>query len=81
MMSQNSVGRLQAIQAGNQIAAQQVRQLQKLRQLMMTQMQMQSAFMATQSDKDAVQTAQSELYYGKPVDARVGNETAGLWRN
>jgi P-type conjugative transfer protein TrbJ len=81
MMSQNSVGRLQAIQAGNQIAAQQVRQIQKLRQLMMTQMQMQSAFMATQSDKEAVQTAQSELYYGKPVDARVGNETAGLWRN
>lgn len=79
-MSQTSVGRLQAIQAGNQIAAQQVRQLQKLRQLLMTQMQMQSAFMATQSDKESVQSAQSEKYYQKPVDARAGDETVGLWR-
>lgn len=79
-MSENSVGRLQAIQAGNQIAAQQVRQLQKLRQLLMTQMQMQSAFMATQSDKESVQTAQGAKYYQEPVDARTGDETVGLWR-
>jgi len=81
MLSQNSVGRLQAIQAGNQIAAQQVRQIQKLRQLLMAQMQMQSTFMATQSDKEAVQTAQSEKYYNEPIDAQVGDETVGLWRD
>ena len=39
---------MQAIQAGNMIAAQQVRQVQMLRQLVMAQMGMQAAFLAGQ---------------------------------
>lgn len=39
--SQSAVGRMQAIQAGNEIASQNVQQLQKLRDLMATQINMQ----------------------------------------
>jgi P-type conjugative transfer protein TrbJ len=56
-MSQDAVGRMQAIQAGNMIAAQQVRQVQMLRQLMMAQVGMQAAFLAGQEDKAASQDA------------------------
>jgi type IV secretion system protein TrbJ len=54
-LSQSAVGRMQALQAGNQIAAQQVRQTQMLRQLLMAQMGMQAAFLAGQEDRDAAQ--------------------------
>lgn len=51
-----SVGALQATQAGVMVAGQQVQQLQKLRQLFMSQMQAQNSFMAgqaqAQSDKN-----------------------------
>ena len=56
-MSQHAVGRMQAIQAGNMIAAQQVRQVQMLRQLVMAQMGMQAAFLAGREDKLASQDA------------------------
>jgi P-type conjugative transfer protein TrbJ len=72
--SETAAGRLQAIQAGNQIAAQQVRQIQLLRQLMMTQMQMQGAYLAAQTDRDNVQKAQGELFFGTAPGTVVGNE-------
>jgi len=72
--SETAAGRLQAIQAGNQIAAQQVRQIQLLRQLMMTQMQMQGAYLAAQTDRDNVQKAQGELFFGAVPGTVVGNE-------
>lgn len=49
--SQTAVGRMQAIQAGNEIAAQNVQQLQKLRDLLATQINMQGNYMAQQDDR------------------------------
>ena len=77
-LSQSSVGRMQAIQAGNLIAGQQIGQIQKLRQLTMTQIQMHSAFMGSKSDKEALQKSQIRNFYKpkKNTDTnrtRVGN--------
>ena len=53
-MTQSAVGQQQVLQAGNEIAAQQVQQLQKLRQLEMSQMQAQDNYIASQqSTQDA----------------------------
>ncbi|EKP0318701.1 P-type conjugative transfer protein TrbJ [Aeromonas veronii] len=49
--SQSAVGRMQAIQAGNEIASQNVQQLQKLRDLMATQINMQGNYMAQEQDR------------------------------
>lgn len=57
-MSQSSDGQLQAIQVGSQIAAMQVQQLMKLRQLMMADMQSKASFQAQQiSQSDEQQRA------------------------
>jgi P-type conjugative transfer protein TrbJ len=79
-MSSSSVGRMQAIQAGNQIAAQQVRQLQKLRQLMMLHLQTQSNYQAWQSDKESMHEAGREKFFSKPSQAIVGDEPEVPWR-
>lgn len=55
--SGSAAGRLQAIQAGNEIAAQNVQQLQKLRDMVATQITMQANFMATQTERQAVDDA------------------------
>ncbi|NQY75143.1 MAG: P-type conjugative transfer protein TrbJ [Candidatus Margulisbacteria bacterium] len=70
-MSESSHGRLQAIQVGNQIATQQVRQTQKLRQLMMSQMQMQGAYLATQTDMQDAENARNSSEISRTI---VGNE-------
>lgn len=59
-MSQSSVGQLQALQVGSQIAVEQAAQLQKLRGLIMAQMQAQNAFLATQQQQKDTTTAQVE---------------------
>ena len=62
-LSQSSTGRLQAIQAGSLISAQQVRQIQKLRQLIMSQIQMQaSAAASVQEEKDRNQAINDDYY-------------------
>lgn len=62
-MSNNATGQMQAIQVGSQIAEQQVQQLQKLRQLMMLQLQSQNTYMAAQQQKsDAIQAAKHDAY-------------------
>ena len=48
-------GQLQAIQVGQQIAVEQVRQTQKLRQLIMTQMQLEADYRATAQDRADLQ--------------------------
>ena len=48
-------GQLQAIQVGHQIGVEQVRQTQKLRQLIMTQMQLQADYHATEQDRADLQ--------------------------
>ncbi|MDE1475877.1 P-type conjugative transfer protein TrbJ [Xenorhabdus bovienii] len=55
--SQQASGRLQAIQAGNEIAASNVQQLQKLRDLMTTQIYMQGNYMAQMQERAAVDDA------------------------
>jgi len=60
--SQSATGRMAAIQAGNQISAQIVRQLQKVETLMSSQIQMTAAFIQTENERQAVQKAQSEQF-------------------
>lgn len=66
-LSRSSKGRLEAIQVGNMIAAQQVGQMQKLRSLMMAQMQMQAAFMSTQTSEKDQGKARSEQFLGEDI--------------
>ena len=58
-MGNSATGRMQAAQIGNQMAAQGVRQTQKLRQLMMLQTQMQANWYASQQDQADVKAATS----------------------
>lgn len=58
-MGNSAQGRMQAAQVGNQLAAQSVRQAQKLRQLMMLQTQMQANWYASQQDQADVRAAAS----------------------
>jgi P-type conjugative transfer protein TrbJ len=62
-MGQTAQGRMEAIQVGNQIAAQQVGQLQKLRSLLMSQMQMQASYMAFQSNQKDSETAKNRKFF------------------
>lgn len=65
--SSNAVGRMQAIQAGNQISAQQVQQLQRLREMIATSITLQSNYMAIQAERDAVDDAFREKFFSAPV--------------
>lgn len=56
-MSDNAEGRMQAIQAGNMLAAEQIQQLAKLRQLIMAQINAQNVYMANQTNRDAQRVA------------------------
>ncbi len=60
--SQSAVGRMQAIQAGNEIASQNVQQLQKLRDLLATQINMQGNHMAQQVDRKAASEATGQQF-------------------
>lgn len=56
-LSDSAEGRMQAIQAGNMLAAEQIQQLTKLRQLMMAQINAQNVYMANQTNRDAQRAA------------------------
>ena len=56
-LSDSAEGRMQAIQAGNMLAAEQIQQLAKLRQLMMAQVNAQNVYMASVTNRDAQRTA------------------------
>ncbi|EPW5305629.1 P-type conjugative transfer protein TrbJ [Escherichia coli] len=60
--SSSAEGRLQAIQAGNEIAAQTVQQLQKLRDMMQTQITLQANYMAIETERRAVDDATREKF-------------------
>ena len=62
--SQNASGRMQAIQAGNEISAQQVQQLMKLRQMMNAQIQSQSTFYSQQMERQAADDAFRQSFRG-----------------
>lgn len=60
--SQSAVGRMQALQAGNEIASQNVQQLQKLRDLVATQINMQGNYLAQQGDRTAASEATEQQF-------------------
>ena len=62
-LSATSQGRMEAIQAGNMIAAQQVSQIQKLRSLMMSQMQMQSSYLTFEANQKDASKARSVEFF------------------
>lgn len=62
-MASSAEGRMQAIQVGNMMAAQNVDQVMKLRQLMMMQLQMQANYLALQQDQAAARQASREKLY------------------
>lgn len=73
--SSTSVGRMQAIQAGNEIAAQNVQQLQKLRDLMQTQITMQANYMAVETERQAIDDAATEMFYqSRPKNSSQNKE-------
>ena len=57
--SQSATGRLEAIQAGNELSGQILRQLQKMQTLMSAQIQLTSTFIQTQNEKDQIERAQA----------------------
>lgn len=71
-MSQSTQGRMEAMQIANMMAAQNIEQVQKLRQLVMTQLQMQANYYQIQQDKDdAIQAARARFY--RPTNLREGD--------
>ena len=56
-MSDSAVGRMQALQVGNMMAAEQLQQLVQLRQLILAQMNAQNVYMANQTNREAQQDA------------------------
>jgi type IV secretion system protein TrbJ len=75
-MSQGAGGELEATQVGSQIAEQQVQQLMKLRQLMMTDMQSKAAYQAQQIAQDQ-QTKQAAQNFWSTQDMQAGGSSYG----
>jgi P-type conjugative transfer protein TrbJ len=69
-LSDSAEGRMQALQLGNMMAAEQLQQLVKLRQLMMAQINAQTVYMANQTNRDAQRAAtQSQWIRNGNADA------------
>lgn len=76
-LSDTSVGRMQAIQAGNMIAAEEVQQLRKLRQLVMAQSNSQTVYMANQTNRDAQETASLRSWVMQGAATEIGTGLTG----
>lgn len=76
-ISAGSPGALQAIQAGNMIASSQVDQLQKLRQIMMSQQQAQASYMAYQVQQETNDRATMDAHFQKYVPTGGGWSSKG----
>lgn len=76
--SNGAGGRMQAIQAGNAIAVEQVKQLQKLRQLMATQMQLQADTVAAAQGRLKMQEAIQQNEYATPAPTTGGTNPNDL---
>jgi P-type conjugative transfer protein TrbJ len=70
-MSQTAEGRHQALQVGHQIAVQEVHQLQKLRALQLSQMQMQAAYQAQENSEKSYYRANRSEYFGNRTTDKV----------
>ena len=72
--SASAEGRLQAIQAGNEIAAQQVQQLQMLREMSYAQIQAQSTWYAQNIERQSIDDAFTAQYRnGAPQNSAAGS--------
>ena len=69
--SQSSTGLLQAIQAANQLAGQEVIELQKLRQLMMADIQSKQAFQAQQLGEGMAATDLDNRFFAPPTSVNA----------
>jgi len=76
--SSSAQGRMQAIQAGNAVAIEQVKQLQKLRQLMATQMQLQADTVAAAQGRLKMQEAIQRNAYATPAPTTGGTNPNDL---
>ena len=76
-LSDTSVGRMQAIQAGNMIAGEEVEQLRKLRQLVMAQSNAQTVYMANQTNKEAQETASLRSWVMQGANQEIGSGLTG----
>lgn len=72
--SQSASGRMQAMQAGNQIAAMQVQQMMKLRQLLNTQIQSQSMWYAQQMERQSIDDAGRQKRRTTTIDRSGGKK-------
>jgi P-type conjugative transfer protein TrbJ len=63
--SSSAVGRMQAIEVGNQIAENQAEQLMKLRQLMMADLQSKASYQGSLVQADATKQANSDAFFGQ----------------
>lgn len=74
-MSGSAEGRMQAMQIANMMAAQNIQQIQKLRQLLMAQLQMQANYYQLQKDKeDAAEAAHARFVKVNPVSESDGRK-------
>lgn len=74
-MSGSAEGRMQAMQIANMMAAQNIQQIQKLRQLLMAQLQMQANYYQLQKDKeDAAEAAHARFVKATPVSETDGRK-------
>jgi P-type conjugative transfer protein TrbJ len=71
-LAETAEGRMQAIQVGNQIAMAGARQTQKLRHIMLIQVQLLAGFVQRQSDHEATEAA-AWRNFSKPLDLPAGN--------
>lgn len=60
--SQSATGRMEAIQAGNELSAQIIRQLQKIETLLSAQIQQTSTFVQAENEKEQLAAAQSSEF-------------------
>lgn len=71
-------GRMQALQVANQIALASARQTQKLRQLMIIQLQLLANFVQTQNDRQAAEDAAFETFIESGRDKIKANDGKGF---
>jgi P-type conjugative transfer protein TrbJ len=79
-MSESSEGRMEALQVANQIAEQQVQQLMKLRELMLTDLQSKQAYQGHQVQKEAAMEAAVEQFFRYGRQTSAGNTYQAGWK-
>jgi P-type conjugative transfer protein TrbJ len=74
-MSQSNTGALEAAQTGNQIAVEQVAQLQKLQALMLSDMQSKQAYFAMQTQNQIMNDSVRQQTFSQPVNVVGSGKT------